>query len=303
VADGKDRDNPGESQPDELPACLRALADALARAGTVEQVAEAVVGCGAPALGACVVVLALLSEDGTEFYCPRVAGYPEDVADAWRRFPASAALPIPLAVREDRLVLLETLPKRLAFYPLELRLPDPVGRALAAVPMRRGAVVGGLGFTFPDDRAFEADERAALLATAGLCAEALDRVRRDGVGLEVLVVDDEPTVLTMLDFALKYHGFTVRRADGGEAAVRAYERHRATVDLVLLDVQMPGMDGPQTLAALQAIHPGVRSVFMSGSTGKYTGEQLLALGAACILQKPFRSLDEVMRVLRAAARP
>jgi CheY-like chemotaxis protein len=286
-----------------VPEALRPMADALARAGTVEQVAEALVSHGLPALSGCVAVLALLGEDDREFYCPRIAGYPEEVADAWRRFPTDAPVPIALAVREDRPVLLGTLEQRAAFYPAGFPLPaDRVGRALAAVPMKHGEVVGGLGFTFPDDRAFGDAEVAALLVTAGLCAEALARVRRAGLGCEVLVVDDEPAVRRMLDFALRSHGFAVRAASGGEAAVGLYRRHRGTVDVVLLDVRMPGLDGPQTLLALRQIDPAVRCVFMTGGTGDHTGEQLLDMGAAWVLAKPFRSLDEVMRVLAAVAR-
>jgi CheY-like chemotaxis protein len=283
---------------------LRALAEALRRADTVEQVADALVAHGLPAVGGCVAVLAVLAPDGKEFYCPRVAGYPEEVADGWRRFPIDAPVPIAEAVREGRPVLLGTLEQRAAYYPPGLALPAVrVGRALAAVPMRQGEVVGGLGFAFPDDRAFDEGERAGLARVAGLCAEALERVRRGGLGLEVLVAEDEPAVLAMLEVALKYHGFAVRRAADGETAVRLYRQHRGTVDVVLLDVQMPGLDGPHTLAALQEVNREVRCVFMSGDTGRYTGEELLALGALGVVRKPFRSLYEFVRVLRAAASP
>jgi CheY-like chemotaxis protein len=285
-----------------VPAALHPLAAALARATTVEQVADALVETGLPAVGACVAVVALLAEDGSEFFCPRIAGYPGDVADAWRRFPAAAAVPIAEAVREGRAVLLESLARRLAYYPPGTRLPQQVGRALAAVPMRRGEVVGGLGFTFPDDRAFDAADREVLGAVAGLCADALGRVRRDGLGCEVLLVDDEPAVLGLLDFALRYHAFTVRRAGSGEEAVRTFRSHHATLAAVLLDVQMPGMDGTQTLAALRAVDPHVRCVFMSGNTGRHSAADLRALGAAEVLEKPFASLDQVIRVLRGIAR-
>ncbi len=289
---------PGE-EGGEVPEPLRLLANALGRADTVEQVSEALVNHGLPALGGCVAVLALLNEDGSQFYCPRIVGYPQEVADAWRRFSADAPVPIAVAVRQGGPVLLETLERRVAFYPPGYPLPEPrVGRALAAVPMRWGEIVGGLGFTFPDDRAFDAGEQAALLAVAGLCAMALGRVRRGGLGLEVLVVEDESAVLAMLDFALKCHGFAVRRATGGEAAVRFYQRHRGTVDVVLLDVQMPGMDGLQTLSALCEIDPGVRCVFMTGHAGRYTTEELLEAGAACVLAKPFASLEGLVQTLR-----
>jgi two-component system OmpR family response regulator len=289
--------------PDGVPESLRATAEALLRADTVERVADALVSYGLPALGGCVAVLALLDSDGKEFYCPRVAGYPEEVADAWRRFPADAPVPIAETVREGRPVLLGTLEQRAAYYPPDLALPATrVGRALAAVPLRLGEVVGGLGFAFPDNRTFDEAELTALEAAASLCAEALVRVRRDGLGVEVLVADDEPSVLAMLEFALKYHGFAVRRAASGEAAVCLYRRYQSTVDVVLLDVRMPGLDGPCTLSALREIDPGVRCVFMSGDTGRYTAEQLSALGVSCVIPKPFRSLDDVVYAIRETAR-
>jgi CheY-like chemotaxis protein len=162
-------------------------------------------------------------------------------------------------------------------------------------------MIGALGFTFPGDRHFQEDDRATLLVVADLCAQALERARRIGLGCEVLVVEDDPRLLKMLDTVLRYHAFAVRRASAGEEAVRIYQRHHATVDVVLMDVQMPGLDGPHTLTALQKIAPEVRCVFMSGDTGEYTTEDLLTLGARCILSKPFSSLDSLMRVLQEVA--
>jgi two-component system OmpR family response regulator len=281
---------------------LGALGDALDRARTVEEVANALVLFAHSGLGACVVVLALLSEDGTEFFCPRIAGYPDAVADAWRRFPADARLPIAEAVRDGRPVLLESLERRRAYYPPDTQIPAPVGRALAAIPFRQGEVVGGTGFAFPDDRCFTAGEMAVMAGAAGLCAGALARVRRGGLGCEILLVDDEPAVLGVLDFALRYHAFTVRRAVGGEEALRIFQAYSDTVAVVVLDVQMPGMDGPQTLAGIRAINPDVRCVFMSGHTGRYSADELRALGAAHVFQKPFSSLDQLIGVLCEVAR-
>jgi len=68
-------------------------------------------------------------------------------------------------------------------------------------------------------------------------------------------------------------------------------------------VQMPGLYGPQTLAALQKLNTQVRVVFMSGYTETYSAEELLAMGAVRILLKPFRSLTELIQALGEAARP
>ena len=51
----------------------------------------------------------------------------------------------------------------------------------------------------------------------------------------------------------------------GDDALDLYQRHRAEIDLVLLDVQMPGLDGPRTLDALREFDPDVLACFMTGS--------------------------------------
>jgi CheY-like chemotaxis protein len=116
----------------------------------------------------------------------------------------------------------------------------------------------------------------------------------------VLVVDDERLLLRLLSLALSQAGFAVWTAPGGEEAVELYRRHGGAVDVVLLDVCMPGMDGPKTLAALRALDPAVRCCLLTGHAGAYSEEGLLALGADRVLLKPF-PLDELTRVLRGLA--
>jgi CheY-like chemotaxis protein len=113
----------------------------------------------------------------------------------------------------------------------------------------------------------------------------------------ILVVDDEAGVRGVLDAGLRQRGFTVWLADSGREALQLYRRHRGAIDVVLLDVRMPDLDGPQTLAALRELHPHVRCCFMSGDPCSHTAEGLRDLGAAAVLPKPFR-LDEVAQVLR-----
>jgi CheY-like chemotaxis protein len=112
----------------------------------------------------------------------------------------------------------------------------------------------------------------------------------------VLVVDDEGCVRGVLGIGMRRAGFAVWLAADGREALDLYRRHRESIDVVLLDVLMPGLDGPQTLAALRELNPQIRCCFMSGDLGGYTEERLRRLGAAAILQKPFR-LDEVADVL------
>jgi CheY-like chemotaxis protein len=107
----------------------------------------------------------------------------------------------------------------------------------------------------------------------------------------VLAVDDEPLILGLLGIGLPRCGLDVRTALGGREALEVYRLHRRTIDLVLLEVQMRGLDGLSTMAALRAIDPDVRAVFMSGSMGAYHPEPLLVLGGVRVIPKPFHLPD------------
>ena len=103
----------------------------------------------------------------------------------------------------------------------------------------------------------------------------------------ILVVDDEHHLRGVLGHSMRQQGFAVWLAADGHEALDLYRRHRAAIDVVLLDVHMPGPDGPRTLAALRGLNPQLRCCFMSGDLGSYTEGQLRALGAAGVLHKPF----------------
>jgi DNA-binding NtrC family response regulator len=111
----------------------------------------------------------------------------------------------------------------------------------------------------------------------------------------ILIVDDEVALGKMLCLIFRREGFQVHYAIDGSQAIDLYRRHRVAIDLVLMDVRMPGQDGVQTLAALQELDPDVRCCFMSGETGRHTIPELLAKGAIDVLLKPFCDLQELKR--------
>jgi DNA-binding NarL/FixJ family response regulator len=104
----------------------------------------------------------------------------------------------------------------------------------------------------------------------------------------VLVADDQDYIRYTLDRTLRGAGFLVWVAAGGREALDLYRAHPGAIDVVVLDVRMPGMDGPQTLAALREVAPRVRCCFLNGDFGVYTEAQLLAMGAGAVLYKPAR---------------
>src|SRR5258707_982092 len=104
----------------------------------------------------------------------------------------------------------------------------------------------------------------------------------------ILVVDDEGAIRSVLNDGMRQKGFSVWVAASGKEALDLYRRHFKAIDVILLDVRMPGLDGPQTLAALRELSPEIRACFMTGELGEYTEEGLCGMGeAAAVFLKPF----------------
>ena len=103
----------------------------------------------------------------------------------------------------------------------------------------------------------------------------------------ILVVDDEPALREMLVVVLSQEGFVVWSAEDGSEALTLFQQHRGAIDMVILDVHMPELDGPHTLEELRQIDPEVRCCFMSGSgSSLYPLHQLRQMGACCFFRKP-----------------
>lgn len=110
----------------------------------------------------------------------------------------------------------------------------------------------------------------------------------------ILVVEDDEGVRQLLDMVLESFHFNVIIATDSHEALEIYTRKK--IDLVLMDVQMPVLDGPELFALLKAINPNIVCCFMSGHTGKYTAQEILHRGAAGFINKPF-GLDELRAML------
>ena len=107
---------------------------------------------------------------------------------------------------------------------------------------------------------------------------------------KVLIADDEPNIVTSLEFLLEKAGYEVKVARSGEEALELVESFAP--DAVLLDVMMPTMDGPSTFGRLQD-EPRTRSVPVILLTAKVQPaerRQYEGLGVAGVLAKPFDPL-------------
>lgn len=118
------------------------------------------------------------------------------------------------------------------------------------------------------------------------------RASRQGI----LIAEDEEGLAAILKMALVGEGFVVHLAAHGQEALELYQRLDHEIALVLLDVRMPCLDGPQTLAALRRLDPHLSCWLMTAHIPPWTRKALLALGADHVLAKPF-DLDEVLDLI------
>jgi two-component system, cell cycle sensor histidine kinase and response regulator CckA len=115
------------------------------------------------------------------------------------------------------------------------------------------------------------------------------------VSQTVLVVDDLPIVRGAVRAMLEAGGYRVLEAADGAEALRVAEQHAGRVDLLMSDVVMPGMRGPELAERLVARFPELRVVLTSGYA-----EDAAALTGATFLQKPFTAA-ELAEKLREAS--
>lgn len=114
----------------------------------------------------------------------------------------------------------------------------------------------------------------------------------------ILVVDDEPSIrdvlVTYLEHAWAPRGYIVESADSGKAAVAAAQRRRPA--LVLLDIEMPGMDGVTALKSLHALDPGIPVIVITANESARVAGEALRAGAFSYMPKPvkLRYLDHLM---------
>lgn len=113
----------------------------------------------------------------------------------------------------------------------------------------------------------------------------------------ILIIDDEKNILTSLNTALSLEGFDVTVAGSGEIGLKKIEKE--SVDLVLLDVQLPGIDGLDSLKKIRKDKPRLPVVMMSGHGTIQTALEAIRLGAVDFIEKPL-STERLIVTIRNA---
>lgn len=115
--------------------------------------------------------------------------------------------------------------------------------------------------------------------------------------INLLFVDDEDQFLESMSKRLEARDFKVFAVNRGEKAIKAARKNQ--VDIALLDLKMPGIDGEETLKALKQEHPWMEIVILTGHGSIDSAVDCTQIGAHSYLQKPC-DLDQLLEVLKEA---
>ena len=112
----------------------------------------------------------------------------------------------------------------------------------------------------------------------------------------VLIVDDEEVVLDVEGLMLKKMGFNILKANSSAKACRLYKNKKDDIDLVILDMIMPGDNGAVTYKKLKMINPGIRVLISSGFWKDLNVKAILSDGKNSFIQKPFKFAELTKKI-------
>jgi CheY-like chemotaxis protein len=113
----------------------------------------------------------------------------------------------------------------------------------------------------------------------------------------ILLVDDDETALTLGQEMLSKIGYTILTAADGERALEIYHQKQNIIDLIILDLMMPGMGGLKCLEKLVAADPHVKILIASGHPPNRSAQDFLEAGAKGFITKPY-GLDRIVRAIQ-----
>jgi PAS domain S-box-containing protein len=106
-------------------------------------------------------------------------------------------------------------------------------------------------------------------------------------GTTILLVEDDEIMRSLTKQLLQEHGYTVFEANDGKSALEWIQSHPEPIDLLLTDVVMRRMSGPELVERLSASYPTLKVVYMSGYTGELMAEREVLQRGITLLEKPF----------------
>jgi two-component system cell cycle sensor histidine kinase/response regulator CckA len=118
----------------------------------------------------------------------------------------------------------------------------------------------------------------------------------------ILIIDDEPDILAIGQEILEAIGYRVYSAPGASRAIEIYSTYRDRIDLIILDMIMPEMNGEQVYDRLAKINPDVKVLLSSGYSQAGQAERILKKGCNGFIQKPFK-IQQLSQIIRKILHP
>jgi DNA-binding response OmpR family regulator len=113
---------------------------------------------------------------------------------------------------------------------------------------------------------------------------------------EILIVDDEPSIVVPIQFLMEQQGYTVMVAENGEGALDIIYKYKP--DLILLDIMLPRIDGYEVceIVRLDPRYRDIKIIFLTAKGREVEIAKGLALGADAYITKPFSNIELVSKV-------
>ncbi|HDY67390.1 MAG TPA: response regulator, partial [Candidatus Scalindua sp.] len=121
-------------------------------------------------------------------------------------------------------------------------------------------------------------------------------IKEDLTKTKILVVDDEFAIREPLKGLLEDRGYKVTVAEDGHAAIEMAKKTH--FDIMFIDVEMPGIDGLQTLEEIKKVDPKTKVVVMTGHDVENLTEKAISRGATTCIPKPIDDMDELLQLLQ-----
>ena len=115
----------------------------------------------------------------------------------------------------------------------------------------------------------------------------------------ILIVDDEPSVLSLCKSILEMLGYSILKANGQDEAIRLANEYKDRIDLLLTDIVMPGMNGRELSLRILALKPSIKCLYMSGYAEDFIARQGVLEDGVEYVSKPF-SIKELADKVRDA---